>query len=76
MYVLDKRQLFVTWETKMRLQLKRVYELPAKSDGIRILVDRLWPRGLSKAEAGIDFWAKDVAPTNELRHWYQHEQEK
>ncbi len=60
----------------MRLQLKRVYELPAKSDGIRILVDRLWPRGLSKAEAGIDFWAKDVAPTNELRHWYQHEQEK
>jgi len=60
----------------MRLQLKRVYELPAKSDGIRILVDRLWPRGLSKAEAEIDFWAKEVAPTNELRRWYQHEQEK
>ena len=60
----------------MRLQLKRVYEPPAESDGIRILVDRLWPRGLSKAEAGIDFWAKDVAPTNGLPLWYQHEQEK
>ena len=60
----------------MRLQLKRVYEPPAESDGIRILVDRLWPRGLSKAEAGIDFWAKDAAPTNELRHWYRHEREK
>lgn len=60
----------------MRLQLKRVYEPPAESDGICILVDRLWPRGLSKAEAGIDYWAKEVAPTNELRRWYQHEQEK
>ena len=60
----------------MRLQLKRVYEPPANSDGIRILVDRLWPRGLSKAEAKIDFWAKEVAPSAELRRWYHHEQEK
>ena len=60
----------------MRLQLKRVYEPPADIDGIRILVDRLWPRGLSKAEAKIEFWAKEVAPSNELRRWYQHEQEK
>lgn len=60
----------------MRLQLKRVYETPADIDGMRILVDRLWPRGLSKADAQIDFWAKEVAPSNELRHWYQHEQEK
>ncbi len=60
----------------MRLQLKRVYEPPANIDGMRILVDRLWPRGLSKAEAKIDFWAKEVAPSNELRHWYQHEPEK
>ncbi|MGZ8232836.1 DUF488 domain-containing protein [Methylobacter tundripaludum] len=60
----------------MRLQLKRVYASPADTDGIRILVDRLWPRGLSKAEARIDFWAKEAAPSNELRHWYQHEQEK
>jgi len=63
-------------EAKMRLQLKRVYEPPTDIDGMRILVDRLWPRGLSKAEARIDFWAKEAAPSNELRHWYQHEQEK
>jgi len=60
----------------MRLLLKRVYEPPANIDGMRILVDRLWPRGLSKAEAKIDFWAKEVAPSTELRHWYQHEPEK
>ena len=60
----------------MRLQLKRVYEPPANIDGIRILVDRLWPRGLSKEEARIDFWAKEVAPSTELRRWYQHEPEK
>jgi len=60
----------------MKFQLKRVYEPPANTDGMRILVDRLWPRGLSKAEAKIDFWAKKVAPSNELRRWYQHEQEK
>jgi uncharacterized protein YeaO (DUF488 family) len=63
-------------EAKMRLQLKRVYEPPADIDGMRILVDRLWPRGLLKAEAKIDFWAKEVAPSNELRRWYQHEQDK
>jgi uncharacterized protein YeaO (DUF488 family) len=60
----------------MRLQLKRVYEPPADIDGMRILVDRLWPRGLSKAEARIEFWAKEVAPSTGLRLWYQHEQEK
>ena len=60
----------------MRLQLKRVYEPLADIDGIRILVDRLWPRGLSKAEAKIDFWAREVAPSTELRRWYQHEPEK
>ena len=60
----------------MTLQLKRVYEPPADHDGMRILVDRLWPRGLSKAEAKIDFWAKAVAPSTELRRWYQHEPEK
>jgi uncharacterized protein YeaO (DUF488 family) len=60
----------------MRLQLKRVYEAPTDFDGMRILVDRLWPRGISKAEAKIDFWAREVAPSNELRRWYQHELEK
>ncbi len=60
----------------MKLQLKRAYEPPADIDGMRILVDRLWPRGLAKVDARIDFWAKKVAPSNELRRWYQHEEEK
>jgi uncharacterized protein YeaO (DUF488 family) len=60
----------------MRLQLKRVYEPPADIHGMCVLVDRLWPRGLLKAEAKIDFWAKEVAPSTELRRLYQHEQEK
>ncbi|KIO50499.1 DUF488 domain-containing protein [Nitrosospira sp. NpAV] len=60
----------------MKLRLERVYELPAHPDGLRILVDRLWPRGLSKAKARIDFWAKEVAPSTELRDWYQHEVKK
>jgi uncharacterized protein YeaO (DUF488 family) len=60
----------------MKLKLKRVYEPPAANDGMRILVDRLWPRGLAKEEAGIDFWAKEAAPSTKLRRWYQHEREK
>lgn len=50
-----------------RLQLKRVYDAPAKGDGARVLVDRLWPRGIAKQKAKIDLWLKDVAPSNELR---------
>ena len=60
----------------MKLRTKRIYEDPAKSDGRRILVDRLWPRGISKAIAKIEFWAKDISPSNELRRWYQHDPEK
>ncbi|MGH8683744.1 MAG: DUF488 domain-containing protein [Nitrosospira sp.] len=60
----------------MKLKLKRAYEPPADSDGLRILVDRLWPRGLSKSEAKVELWAKEVAPSNTLRNWYQHELEK
>ena len=59
----------------MKLGLKRAYEPPLPQDGVRILVDRLWPRGLSKTDARIDFWVKEMAPSNALRHWYQHEQE-
>ncbi len=55
---------------------KRVYEPYASSDGFRVLIDRLWPRGLSKAKAHVDLWAKDVAPSNELRQWYQHDPDK
>lgn len=54
------------------VKLKRVYDPPNPGDGQRILVDRLWPRGLSKIKAKIHFWLKDVAPTNELRTWFAH----
>jgi uncharacterized protein YeaO (DUF488 family) len=60
----------------MRFLTKRVYEPSARSDGRRILIDRLWPRGLSKQNAQIDFWAKSVAPSPALRRWYAHEPEK
>ena len=53
--------------------VKRVYEPPEKGDGFRILVDRLWPRGLSKRSGSIDLWMKDVAPTSELRRWFAHD---
>lgn len=57
----------------MAFRLKRVYEPPAVEDGCRILVDRLWPRGLSKQAARIDYWLKDVAPSAELRTWFGHD---
>lgn len=55
------------------LKLKRIYAPPAKSDGYRILVDRLWPRGLSKQKAKIDSWLRDIAPSTALRKWYGHD---
>ena len=58
------------------LRLKRAYEPAAGTDGYRILVDRLWPRGLSKAKAAIDAWMKDIAPSAELRRWFGHDPEK
>ena len=60
----------------MRIAIKRAYEKPARSDGRRILVDRLWPRGLTKENAKIDFWAKEVAPSNAVRRWYGHAPER
>ena len=60
----------------MNIYTKRVYDDAQKSDGTRILVDRLWPRGIKKEKAKIKFWAKDVAPSNELRKWYNHEPSK
>ncbi len=60
----------------MAIALKRVYESPSGSDGCRILVERLWPRGLSKQDAKVDLWARDVAPTTELRRWFNHEPDK
>ena len=61
---------------KTKIGVKRVYDEPAASDGRRILVDRLWPRGLTKEKAKIDYWAKDISPSNELRKWYGHEPAK
>ena len=55
------------------VRLKRAYEPPAESDGARVLVDRLWPRGVSKAEAKLDLWLKEIAPSTELRKWFGHD---
>ena len=55
------------------LRLKRAYEPAKPDDGVRILVDRLWPRGVSKAEAALDDWIKDIAPSTELRQWFGHD---
>jgi uncharacterized protein YeaO (DUF488 family) len=55
------------------IKLKRVYEEPARKDGFRILVERLWPRGVSKEKANIQLWAKEIAPSAELRKWYGHD---
>jgi uncharacterized protein YeaO (DUF488 family) len=59
-----------------KIQIKRIYQPPAASDGTRILVDRLWPRGVARDEAHIDAWMKDVAPSDALRRWYSHDAEK
>ncbi len=60
----------------MKIKIKRVYEKPGKEDGIRILVDRLWPRGLTKEKAAVDLWLKEVAPSTELRKWFGHDPAK
>ena len=60
----------------MNIKLKRVYEQPDKKDGERILVDRLWPRGLTKEKAAIDLWLKEIAPSTELRKWFAHDPNK
>ncbi len=60
----------------MDVRIKRVYEKPDENDGTRILVDRLWPRGLTKEKARVDLWLKDVAPSTELRKWFAHDPAK
>ena len=55
------------------IKLKRVYESPSPKDGLRVLVERLWPRGLTKERAAVDLWLKDVAPSAELRKWFGHD---
>jgi uncharacterized protein YeaO (DUF488 family) len=58
------------------IRLKRAYEKPTADDGLRVLVERLWPRGLTKERAAIDLWMKEVAPSPELRKWYGHDEAK
>jgi uncharacterized protein YeaO (DUF488 family) len=58
------------------VRLKRVYEPAAPEDGVRILVDRLWPRGLSKEKTAVDHWMKDIAPSAELRKWFGHDPDR
>jgi uncharacterized protein YeaO (DUF488 family) len=58
------------------ITIKRVYEAKSRDDGYRVLVDRLWPRGLSKQKAGIDSWMKEIGPSNELRKWFNHDPAK
>lgn len=60
----------------MSLKVKRIYDPVEKEDGFRILVDRLWPRGLTKEKAALDIWLKDIAPTTELRKWFDHDTAK
>ncbi len=58
------------------VQIKRVYDKPLKKDGFRVLVDRLWPRGLSKEKAKVDLWLKEIAPSDSLRNWFAHDPDK
>src|SRR5580698_10005180 len=58
------------------IQIKRIYEKPTLTDGMRILVDRLWPRGVSKEAAALDLWCKEIAPSPELRTWFDHREDR
>ena len=60
----------------IRIRIKRIYDPPSPQDGFRILVDRLWPRGLSKEKAKVDLWLREISPSNELRKWYSHDPAK
>tara|TARA_R110000868_G_scaffold144150_1_gene362903 strand:- start:28183 stop:28554 length:372 start_codon:yes stop_codon:yes gene_type:complete len=58
------------------IDIKRIYDVPSNTDGYRVLVDRLWPRGISKKEANLDEWNKEIAPSTELRKWFDHKEER
>jgi len=60
----------------MTVKLKRIYDKGSDSDGLRVLVDRVWPRGVSKEKANVDHWLKKIGPTSDLRKWFQHDPEK
>lgn len=58
------------------IKIKRIYDIPLAEDGLRILVDRLWPRGINKDRAAIDYWYKEITPSNDLRKWFAHKEER
>ncbi|MGC2425221.1 MAG: DUF488 domain-containing protein [Nitrospirota bacterium] len=60
----------------MKINIKRAYDPPARGDGVRILVDRLWPRGIAKEKLKLDLWLKDIAPSDTLRRWFSHDPER
>lgn len=60
----------------MAIQVKRIYEPPSQGDGLRVLVDRIWPRGMSKQRAQVDRWLKEIAPSSALRHWFGHDPDR
>ncbi|MER3438407.1 MAG: hypothetical protein C4346_12940 [Chloroflexota bacterium] len=63
-------------KTPIRVRLRRIYDPPAADEGLRILVDRIWPRGVSKERAHVDLWLRDVAPSDDLRRWFGHDPER
>ena len=64
------------WPSLLRIKIERIYDNPKGDNSFRILVDRLWPRGLSKEKVRIDLWQKDIAPSNSLRKWFGHDENK
>jgi uncharacterized protein YeaO (DUF488 family) len=76
MNIVAKRRAIWKGVKNMNIKIKRIYEDPSPADGYRVLVDRLWPRGLRKAEAHIDKWMKELSPSDELRKWFGHDPDK
>jgi uncharacterized protein YeaO (DUF488 family) len=74
--LLPRRSLDMVRNKDLALALKRAYEFPSPDDGFRVLVERLWPRGLKKAEVALDLWLKEIAPSQELRQWFGHDPAK
>jgi uncharacterized protein YeaO (DUF488 family) len=70
------RAVVLSQVRKLVIRIKRIYDTPSEEDGYRALVDRLWPRGITKEKAGIDIWLKDAGPSDELRKWFNHEPQK
>lgn len=62
--------------TKFPIKIKRIYDLPSTKDGLRILADRLWPRGVTKEKAAINYWYKEITPGNDLRKWFAHKEDR